>query len=118
MNHCPFCQSTLIQREYDGDLTCLACSRTVSAAPVGLPYVKAGELRLGRGPNLERRVAAERHALEDVQRCQMCRHLLPVSGFALSKHQGQLRHNKTCIGCNRARMARHRAAPAAEARRA
>ncbi len=60
MIRCPHCQSTLIQREYDGDITCLFCSRTLSLVPVGLPHVKAADLRRkGSGPNRGSRLAAE-----------------------------------------------------------
>jgi uncharacterized Zn finger protein (UPF0148 family) len=50
MDYCPYCGSALLQREYEGDITCLACSRTVSAMPVGLPYVKPSEWRGRKGP--------------------------------------------------------------------
>ncbi len=44
MIRCSFCGSTLIQREYDGDITCLFCSRTLTRVPVGLPHVNRSEL--------------------------------------------------------------------------
>ncbi len=44
MIRCSFCGSTLIQREYDGDITCLFCSRTLSRVPVGLPHVSMRDL--------------------------------------------------------------------------
>ncbi len=52
MTRCPYCGSTLIQRELDGDLTCLFCSRTLTRVPVGLPYVPPKELRKGSGPRV------------------------------------------------------------------
>ncbi len=44
MIKCPWCSSTLIQREYDGDITCLFCSRTLTRVPVGLPHVSMRDL--------------------------------------------------------------------------
>jgi len=115
MTHCPHCTSTMLQREYEGDITCLMCSRTVSVAPPLLAYVRPRDLRKTPGPNLLRRVAAEGRAVEDAQRCQMCRHDLPVSAFGSSRHQGQLARNATCINCLRSRMDRKRAAEARKA---
>ncbi len=44
MKHCPYCGSSLLQTEQDGDETCLLCTRTVSLVPVGLPHVTRSEL--------------------------------------------------------------------------
>ena len=52
MIYCPYCGSNLIQREMDNDITCLACSRTLSAVPIGLPRVNSQQLsRVGKGQN-------------------------------------------------------------------
>lgn len=51
MMRCSYCNSTLLQRESDKDITCLACSRTLSTVPIGLPYAKPKDLaRVGSGP--------------------------------------------------------------------
>jgi len=53
MQRCGYCGSSLLQREYEGDITCLACSRTLTLVPMGLPHVKAAELRVGSGPRVQ-----------------------------------------------------------------
>jgi hypothetical protein len=45
MTYCGYCGSNLLQREENKDITCLACSRTLSVGPLGLPYVTPNKLR-------------------------------------------------------------------------
>ena len=45
MVYCPHCGSNLLQREQDGDISCLLCGRILVTKLQGLPHAKAAELR-------------------------------------------------------------------------
>lgn len=73
MARCPYCRSTLLQREYEGDITCLACSRTVSLVPVDLPSARSQQVR--------QRLAAWFPEPEETRRCGGCGENRPISDF-------------------------------------
>jgi len=73
MTRCPYCQSRLLQREYDGDITCLFCSRTVSLAPVDLPSARSQQVR--------QRLAAWFPEPEETRMCGGCGEDRPISDF-------------------------------------
>lgn len=98
MARCPFCGSCLLQREMDGDITCLVCTRTVTQRIAALPLAgsKAFTHRTGPKPSdPDRRV------------CGGCRRSLPLSDYGQHHRSGTLL--TTCLSCARARAARKQA---------